>query len=365
MIFAALVSAKAFWYLTRGTGIVSLLLLTASVALGVVTSVRWRSPRWPRFALAGLHRNLTLLSIAFVVAHVLTTILDGYAPVRLQDAVIPFVSHYRPVWLGLGAVSLDLLLALVATSLLRARIGFRIWRGIHWLAYASWPVALVHALGTGSDARVGFMLVIALVAIGTVVLAVLARAAFGQGGRLSVRLTSAAAALVTPVAIFLWYQSGPAQQGWAKRAGTPTTLLARRRTVQTAVRMTTQRVALPRTRFTATFQGRVHESNTANGLVAVVISGRLKGGSADAVRIDLQGEPLQGGVSMTASGVSYVPAGTRTVFTGSVTSLAGTRVITNLATPAGVRLQLAFTLQINTTHGTVSGTVNGAPASSD
>ena len=151
-------NAKTFWYLTRGTGIVALLLLTASIVLGVLTTSRWRTPRWPRFALSAVHRNLTLLTLVFIVVHVVTTVLDGYAPVRLVDAVVPFVSAYRPVWLGLGAVAFDLLLALVVTSLLRARLGYRLWRQIHWLAYASWPVALVHALGTGSDARSGFML---------------------------------------------------------------------------------------------------------------------------------------------------------------------------------------------------------------
>ena len=86
---------------------------------------RWHSARWPRFPSAGLHRNLTLLAIAFVAVHVVTTVADGYAPIGSADAFIPFVSPYRPVWLGLGAVAFDLLLALVLTSLLRARIGYR------------------------------------------------------------------------------------------------------------------------------------------------------------------------------------------------------------------------------------------------
>ena len=70
---------------------------------------------------------------------------------RLVDVVVPFVGAYRPFWLGLGALALDLLAALIVTSLLRARIGLRAWRAVHWVAYACWPVALVHGLGTGSD----------------------------------------------------------------------------------------------------------------------------------------------------------------------------------------------------------------------
>src|SRR5207244_6619157 len=104
----------------------------------------------------------------FVVVHVVTTIADGFAPIGVLDTVVPLHSAYRPVWLGLGAVAFDLLLALIVTSLLRARIGFRAWRAVHWLAYASWPVALVHALGTGSDSRFGWLVIITIVCAGAV-----------------------------------------------------------------------------------------------------------------------------------------------------------------------------------------------------
>ena len=177
IVLAAAGNAKVFWYLTRGMGVGALILLTASVALGVVTSVRWRSDRWPRFITAGLHRNLTLLAIAFVAVHVLATVADGYTPIGVQDAVIPFISPYRPIWLGLGAIAFDLLLALVATSLLREKIGYRMWRYVHWLAYLSWPVALVHALGTGTDARLGWMRWTGVACVAVVAFAVISRAA--------------------------------------------------------------------------------------------------------------------------------------------------------------------------------------------
>src|SRR5205823_14491543 len=138
--------ARILWYLTRGLGVGALLLLTASVALGVLTASRWRSPRWPRFATAGLHRNLTLLAICFVAGHVATTIADGYTPIGLKDAVIPFVPSYRPIWLELGAGAFDLLAALVDTSLLRPLTGYRAWRYVHSLADAAWPVPPVPAV---------------------------------------------------------------------------------------------------------------------------------------------------------------------------------------------------------------------------
>src|SRR5205823_8887073 len=157
---------------------------------------------------------------------------DGFAPIHWLDALVPFASSYRPVWLGLGAVALDLLLALTVTSLLRTRIGYRPWRALHWLAYAAWPVALVHALGTGSDARLGWMRGVGVVSIAIVVLAALARIARPSGAQRGVRAAAALCALLAPVAIVAWYRSGPAQHGWAPRARTPASLLAVRRMAQ-------------------------------------------------------------------------------------------------------------------------------------
>ncbi|HLK44818.1 MAG TPA: hypothetical protein VKT18_02465, partial [Acidimicrobiales bacterium] len=121
-------SGSAYWFLTRGSGVVTLVLLTVSLTLGVLTSVRWRSARLPRFVVSGLHRNVTLLAVAFLAIHVVTTLLDAYAPIGILDVFVPFFSPYRPLWLGLGALSCDLLVAVVFTSLLRARLGYRTWR---------------------------------------------------------------------------------------------------------------------------------------------------------------------------------------------------------------------------------------------
>jgi hypothetical protein len=363
VILATLAGGKTAWYLTRGLGVGALLLLTASVALGVLTTARVKSTRWPRFVTAGLHRNLTLLAIGFVVTHVLTTLLDGYTTIGLKDAMIPFLSSYRPVWLGLGAIAFDLLLILVATSLLRERIGYRLWRYVHWLAYASWPIALVHALGTGSDARIGWMRLVGIACVTVVVLAALARFALRPGLPRIARLAGTIVTLASPVAIVAWYQSGPAQHGWARRAGTPAVLLARKPVVRLPA---TQLVsaALPRSPFSASLTGTVHERTVSGGLLDVVIRGRLSGGAGGTVRLDLRGQPLQGGVSMTASGLSYVPAGTRTVYLGHVTALDGQRVFATVTDHAGARIQLAFALSIDTASQVVTGTLDATPGGS-
>src|SRR5215831_11644284 len=139
------------WYATRATGLVTLLMLTVSVLLGLLVAGRFSSQRWPRFLTQGLHRNVSLLVLVFLVLHVGTTVVDTYTSIPLTAAFIPLASSYKTAWLSLGAVALDMLIALIATSLLRSRIGHRAWRRVHWLAYACWPVAVAHGLGTGTD----------------------------------------------------------------------------------------------------------------------------------------------------------------------------------------------------------------------
>lgn len=174
------------WIATRATGIVALLLLTATLALGVVDRSRWSSARWPRFAIDHVHRSAALLAVVFVALHVATTVLDGFVPISWADAVLPFHAGYRAFFTGLGALAFDLLLALVLTSLLRERIGYRAWRAVHWAAYACWPVAFVHALGTGSDAGRPWMLAVAAICGGAVAAALLTRVNLARppaGGR--------------------------------------------------------------------------------------------------------------------------------------------------------------------------------------
>ncbi|MFE3174203.1 ferric reductase-like transmembrane domain-containing protein [Amycolatopsis sp. NPDC059090] len=139
--------SSALWYFSRATGIVSLVFSTAVVVLGLLNSGRFATRRWPRFALADLHRNLALASLVFLAAHIVFAVVDGYVDLSWLAVVVPFVSGYAPIGVGFGAVAVDLLLAIVVTSLLRTRIPPRLWRAVHWLAYLCWPVALVHSIG--------------------------------------------------------------------------------------------------------------------------------------------------------------------------------------------------------------------------
>jgi methionine sulfoxide reductase heme-binding subunit len=220
------VASSTYWYLARSTGAVVLLLLTFSLALGVVGVSRLSSPRWPRFVVDSLHRNVSLLALAFLLVHILTAVLDSFAPISLIDAFVPFAGSYRPFWLGLGAVAFDLLLAVTLTSVLRRRLGYDAWRATHWLAYACWPIALLHGLGTGSDVKSTWLLGLNIACLAIVALAVGFRAITGWPAH--ARLRGAALGVTAAFALFLvlWLPGGPLGHGWAQRSGTPSSLLA-------------------------------------------------------------------------------------------------------------------------------------------
>jgi predicted ferric reductase len=216
---------KTYWYLTRSSGTVALILLTLAVVAGILSIGRVRSRRWPRFAIDGVHRSSSLLAVAFLVIHVITSVLDSFAPISLLDAFVPFAGRYRPIWLGLGAAAFDLLLAVMVTSLLRQRVGHRLWRAVHWLAYASWPIAIVHALGTGSDVRIAWLQLTCLFCGIVVVAAALARVAIGWPSHRRLRLGAVGALSMILLVIAVWVPQGPLGRDWAKRAGTPVNLL--------------------------------------------------------------------------------------------------------------------------------------------
>jgi sulfoxide reductase heme-binding subunit YedZ len=203
-------SSTPLWYITRATGVVALVLLTAGMALGLLTAVRFEGRHWPRFITIGLHRNMSLLALAFTAAHVLTTILDNFVPIDLQDAFVPFISPYRPLWLGFGAIALDLLIALTVTSLLRARLGLRTWRLVHWTAYLCWPLAVLHGLGTGSDTRTRWVLVVTLLCVAAIAGLTGWRLANGWPAHPGVRVAGAIVLV-----------AGPLRPGWSLHAGLP------------------------------------------------------------------------------------------------------------------------------------------------
>ena len=161
-------SSEALWFATRAAGVVSLLLFTAVVVMGQLARLRVASATWPRFLSADLHRNLALLSLVFLGIHIVTAVVDPFTSLGIAPVVLPFGSSYRRFWLGLGTVAFELTVAVIVTSVLRARVGVRVWRAVHWLSYAAWPIAVVHGLGTGTDSISPWLLAVTLLCVGAV-----------------------------------------------------------------------------------------------------------------------------------------------------------------------------------------------------
>jgi predicted ferric reductase len=150
---AGFLDGPALWFANRGTGFVLLVLLTLSTMLGVLSTARMSPRLWPRMLSQGLHRNVSLLAVTFLAAHVVTAVVDTFVDIRWWNAFVPFTGTYEPLWLGLGAFSLDLLIAVSLTSVLRHRMSHRPWRAVHVLAYAAWGLGLLHGIQIGTDAN--------------------------------------------------------------------------------------------------------------------------------------------------------------------------------------------------------------------
>ncbi|MBV9607228.1 MAG: ferric reductase-like transmembrane domain-containing protein [Solirubrobacterales bacterium] len=371
---AATLSPSAYWYLARGTGAVALVLLTVSVVLGILGSVRFTAPRWPRFAIDAVHRDVSLLVLVVLVIHIVTSVLDGFAPIRLFDGVIPFVTPYRPLWMGLGTVAFDLMLAIAITSLVRRRLGYQAWRAVHWLAYASWPVAVLHGLGTGSDVKQWWMLALTAACIVAVLVAVWTRIASTSGEYTGLRAPATALAVVTPIGLAVFTLAGPLQHGWARRAGTPQTLLGAPASSGSPGSASSSTSSAPPPASSgsssalggswgASVNGTVTEGQAPGGAIvdlALQVNGRVRG----RLRVRLGGVPIDGGggLSMTGSQVDLAVAGQPSVLQGRIVSLRGEEFDARVSGAAGTTLDLHAQLQIDTNDNKVTGTLSGAPA---
>ncbi|HEY6747328.1 MAG TPA: ferric reductase-like transmembrane domain-containing protein [Mycobacteriales bacterium] len=208
------------WYLTRASGVVTLALLTISMALGIGASTRLSSTRWPRFVTQGLHRNISLYVLVLLAVHVAASVLDDYVTITLQESIVPFIGSYRPVWMGLGTISSDLIIALILTSLLRQRIGYETWRAVHWTSYACWPLGIVHSLGTGSDTRKAWSIWFTVACVVLVLLAFAWRIVEGWPRRALLRTSAVVVTACAVALVFTWAKQGPFAPGWSKRSGT-------------------------------------------------------------------------------------------------------------------------------------------------
>jgi len=171
----SILSGPTLWFANRGTGFVLLLLLTLSTVLGVLSTSRVSPRLWPRMLSQGLHRNVSLMAVTFLAAHVATAVIDTFVDIRWWQAFVPFSGTYKPLWLGFGSFALDLIIAVTATSVLRHRMSHRPWRAIHLLAYGAWGMGLLHGIQIGTDTGTSWGAAMNYGCIAVVTVAVFAR----------------------------------------------------------------------------------------------------------------------------------------------------------------------------------------------
>ena len=349
------------WDTARAGGFAAYILLTLAVTAGLILRNRWQSDRWPRLITNELHGYLSLLGLVFIAVHVAAVTIDPFTHFGLKEIVVPFASHYRPLWMGLGIVSLYLLLAVWLSTRLRKRIGHRLWRQVHLLAFLVYAAATVHGLASGSDTRTSWAMGIYGVSVAVVggltarrLLVPVART--DRSRPLGAALTGLAVAGVAT-----WAFVGPFAAQWGLRAGGAHAAVV----VAAPLRVKTTVVSgVVRTPFVATFAGRATVSAANDvGLVTVRIHGALRGGTRDHLEILVHGSPLNdGGVAMQASHVTLGAA--TALYTGRIVKLSGLRLVAAVSS-SSEKLRLNISLRFGSdgsAHGTVRGTSLGTSA---
>jgi len=251
---------------------------------------------------------------------------------------------------------------------LRRRIGHRAWRLTHWLAYACWPVALLHGLGTGSDVRAGWMLGVSAACLVAVLGAVGVRVLKGWPGRVVLRGGAITTAACLSVGLLVWLPGGPLASDWARQAETPAKLLATVTPARVArVANSSSATGTPPgalgSSFRAVLTGTVTQGPLPDPrLVAVRISSSFSGPVSGHLAIEIDGEPISGGgVELRTSHVTLTPAPPALPYEGMIVALRENRIMARVRRAGAGRLTLQVVLQIDQATSHVGGTLASSP----
>ncbi len=372
MIIAA-ASISPLWYLSRAAGYVGLALLGVIGVLGIITAGNLQFPKGTKFLAPELHRSLSLLAIVVLAIHVGAAVADKYSFIGLKDVFVPFMATYRPIWVGIGAIAVDLGIAVVATSLLRVKMGYRSWKIIHWASYPIFALSVIHGLGSGSDSALWFSKVIYVAVGGLLILAIIARLLARTDLKLGKKVAFFGVSFAVPLLIIAWAASGPLAANWANRAqgGLRQAVLTSARVTGTVTTGTSRhRVAtMPpfeiSSTYTSSWSGKIDQSSAnSQGEIALRLMGNLSGSPGYVLSVVLIGVPLGGGVSMTASVVEITSTEGVVVYKGTVTALNGTTILSQVADAAGQSVNFSARLNLGSDGSSFTGTVAASGSTS-
>lgn len=355
--------SNVIWYSVRASGFTAYLLVTLSVVLGLLLSMRWATARWPRLITNDLHNFVTLLSIAFGMVHGILAWIDPFTKFHLSEVLIPLVSHYRPLWMAFGIVALYLSIALVISTWLRPHLGYRLWRMLHAAAFAAFVFATIHGLGTGSDTQTVWAVTIYAVCVAAVLGLTAVRLARPVSKKATGHPGLAALSVGAAVLLGVWAYRGPLAAGWSVVANDGHGSGSRVAALANDPLPASAPTSLPAS-FHARFTGTLITKRGGFDLATIVLQGYLSGGATGKLQVTVEGAPDQSGTLQVVS--SQVLLGTTAgVLTaeGTLTSANGNTLEATLKPAAGAGGPGTLLTLTWTEDGTsVSGTVQAHPS---
>ena len=356
------------WDIARTGGFLAYILLTLSVAIGLALTLHWQTPRWPRIINNELHNFVTLLSLIFIVVHVLAVWIDPFTSFGLNEVLIPFISHYRPIWMALGIIALYLGIAIGISTLLRPYIGYKWWRNLHVLTLVIFALVLVHGLATGSDTRTWWGITIyggSILLVGSLLWQRLYYPANKQSRSHPVLASSV---VVAGVVCVVWMLLGPLQPGWNAIANNGNG----NGTLKTATTSAKSPAAIFTPSFTGTLQGQMTQQGPDNnGNVTLQLNMNISNGPQGIVQVILQGQAngTNNGLQVTSSEVTLSQLSSTPLYVGPLTNISGEsswnmQALLSPTSNTGNRLQVKMNLNIQN-NGQVTGSISGNTTSSD
>ncbi|MCL6595109.1 MAG: ferric reductase-like transmembrane domain-containing protein [Firmicutes bacterium] len=352
---------QASWDAVRASGFTAYVLLSGAVVLGLLLSIRWQSRTWPRLITNDMHNFLTLLALAFGVVHGVAAYLDPFMRFAPAEVLVPMASHYRPLWMAFGIVSLYLAVAVVLSTWLRPRIGYRLWRALHVLTFLVFAFATLHGLGTGSDTRTWWGAGIYALAA-AIVLALTVRRLMAPAGRVARPRPAVAGAVVAAAAtLTLWAAQGPLRPGWNRVANDGRGSGAR---ITLASQVSAALPPLP-SRFAAAFTGTMQVVGSRGDLVFLRVAGTFRGGARGDLEVLVAGAPVGGGgLAVVRSQVTLYRADGTAAYRGAIARVAGPLLVADLKPLAGGGPDLSLSMRWSGVGRTVQGSVQASPMGS-
>ncbi len=366
------------WDIARAGGFVAYGLLTLAVALGLALSMRWQAPWWPRLINSELHNFVTLLSLVFTIIHVLAVWLDPFTAFGFAEVFIPFISHYRPIWMAFGIIGLYLGLAMAASVWLRPYLGYEWWRRLHALTLVVFALVTIHGLTMGSDTQT-FWAVLVYSVSGLLVAALLwirlLAPASQQQRRHPVWVGITGAGLFVGVVLTV---IGPMRPGWNAIAnggnGSGQRVALASATGKTAANSTSAPTATPSPPakpltlpFQASVTGSLREQGPdARGQTTLTVTATMQGGAQGVMEVQLVGTQEPDGTLLVSATQALVGQNWNAPsYRGQLTNLnssGNTWQLEGALSPvsgAGSSMDLLINLTINSDN-TVTGTVQGS-----